>query len=110
MFGLLVAWVLVRYDVSGPADRRRAGRPAVRAADGGRRHHADDALRAERLARRSRSTPYGIKVAFTPLGVTIALIFIGLPFVVRTLQPVIEDLDVEVEEAATSLGASRSAS
>jgi sulfate transport system permease protein len=51
---------------------------------------------------------YGIKVAFTPLGITIALIFIGLPFVVRTLQPVIEDLDVEIEEAATSLGATRS--
>ena len=50
---------------------------------------------------------YGIAVAFTPLGITIALIFIGLPFVVRTLQPVIEDLDPEVEEAATSLGASR---
>jgi sulfate transport system permease protein len=51
--------------------------------------------------------PYGIKVAFTRLGVTVALIFIGLPFVVRTLQPVIEDLDPEVEEAATSLGATR---
>ena len=51
---------------------------------------------------------YGIKVAFTPLGITVALIFIGLPFVVRTLQPVIEDLDIEIEEAATSLGASRS--
>ena len=50
---------------------------------------------------------HGIKVAFTPLGITIALIFIGLPFVVRTLQPVIEDLDVEIEEAATSLGATR---
>ena len=50
---------------------------------------------------------HGIKVAFTPLGITIALIFIGLPFVVRTLQPVIEDLDAQVEEAATSLGASR---
>lgn len=50
---------------------------------------------------------YGVNVAFTPLGVTVALIFIGLPFVVRTLQPVIEDLDPEVEEAATSLGASR---
>jgi sulfate transport system permease protein len=50
---------------------------------------------------------YGVTVAFTPLGVTVALIFIGLPFVVRTLQPVIEDLDPEVEEAATSLGASR---
>ena len=51
----------------------------------------------------------GIKVAFTPLGIIVALIFIGLPFVVRTLQPVIEDLDVEIEEAATSLGASRDA-
>ena len=51
--------------------------------------------------------PYGIKVAFTRLGVTLAMIFIGLPFVVRTLQPVIEALDIEVEEAATSLGASR---
>jgi len=50
---------------------------------------------------------FGIKVAFTRFGVTIALIFIGLPFVVRTLQPVIEDLDPQVEEAATSLGASR---
>jgi sulfate transport system permease protein len=50
---------------------------------------------------------YGLKVAFTPLGITIALVFIGMPFVVRTLQPVIEDLDVEIEEAATSLGASR---
>jgi sulfate transport system permease protein len=50
---------------------------------------------------------WGIKVAFTPLGITVALVFIGLPFVVRTLQPVIEDLDVEIEEAATSLGASR---
>ena len=57
------------------------------------------------MGRRSSGT--GIKVAFTPLGITIALVFIGLPFVVRTLQPVIEDLDVEIEEAATSLGASR---
>ena len=50
---------------------------------------------------------WGIKVAFTPLGIIVALVFIGLPFVVRTLQPVIEDLEVEIEEAATSLGASR---
>jgi len=50
---------------------------------------------------------HGIRVAFTPIGIVIALVFIGLPFVVRTLQPVIEDLDVQVEEAATSLGASR---
>ena len=50
--------------------------------------------------------PLGIKVAFTPLGIILALTFIGLPFVVRTLQPVLEDLDREVEEAAASLGAS----
>src|SRR5262249_13803778 len=49
----------------------------------------------------------GIKVAFTPLGVLVALIFIGLPFVVRTVQPVLEDLDTEIEEAAASLGARR---
>ena len=51
--------------------------------------------------------PLGIKVAFTPLGVLVALIFIGLPFVVRTVQPVLEDLDTEIEEAAASLGAQR---
>jgi len=51
--------------------------------------------------------PYGIKVAFTPLGIVIALTFIGLPFVVRTVQPVLEDFEAEVEEAAASLGANR---
>ena len=51
--------------------------------------------------------PLGIKVAFTPLGVLVALVFIGVPFVVRTVQPVLEDLDVEFEEAAASLGATR---
>ena len=51
--------------------------------------------------------PLGIKVAFTPLGVLVALTFIGLPFVVRTVQPVLQDLDKEVEEAATTLGANR---
>jgi sulfate transport system permease protein len=50
--------------------------------------------------------PLGIHVAFTPLGVVIALIFIGLPFVVRTLQPVLEELDQDVEQAAATLGAS----
>ena len=50
---------------------------------------------------------FGVKVAFTPLGITLALTFIGLPFVVRTLQPVLEALDPDVEEAAASLGASR---
>lgn len=51
--------------------------------------------------------PFGIKAAFSPVGVVIAMTFIGLPFVVRTLQPALEDLDVETEEAAASLGASR---
>lgn len=49
----------------------------------------------------------GIKVAFTPLGISVAMIFIGIPFVVRTVQPVLQDLDPEIEEAAGSLGASR---
>jgi len=51
--------------------------------------------------------PLGVKVAYTPLGVVVALIFIGLPFVVRTVQPVLEDAERELEEAAASLGASR---
>ena len=51
--------------------------------------------------------PLGIKVAFTPLGVLVALTFIGLPFVVRTVQPVLQDLEIEIEEAAASLGATR---
>jgi sulfate transport system permease protein len=54
-----------------------------------------------------RLAPWGIRVAFTPLGVLVALIFIGLPFVVRSVQPVLEDADRELEEAAASLGASR---
>jgi len=51
--------------------------------------------------------PLGIKTAFSPLGITLALMFIGIPFVVRTVQPVLQDLDAEVEEAAATLGASR---
>jgi sulfate transport system permease protein len=51
--------------------------------------------------------PWGVKVAFTRLGVAVALIFIGLPFVVRSVQPVLQDLDREMEEAAASLGAGR---
>jgi sulfate/thiosulfate transport system permease protein len=51
--------------------------------------------------------PLGVDVVFTPIGVTLALTFIGLPFVVRTVQPVLQDLELEVEEAAASLGASR---
>jgi sulfate/thiosulfate transport system permease protein len=52
--------------------------------------------------------PFGIRVAFTPLGIFVALVFIGLPFIVRTVQPVLEDFDKELEDAAASLGASRS--
>jgi sulfate transport system permease protein len=52
-------------------------------------------------------TPLGINVAFTPLGIFVALVFIGLPFVVRTVQPVLQDFDKEVEEASASLGADR---
>lgn len=52
-------------------------------------------------------TPLGIKVAFTPLGIVFALVFVGLPFVVRTVQPIMEEIDKEVEEAAATLGANR---
>ena len=93
VFGIVVAWVLVRYDVPGPPHRRCADRPAVRAADGGRGHHVDEPVCAERLVRGSRWRPTASRSPSRPLGITIALIFIGLPFVVRTLQPVIEDLD-----------------
>ncbi len=51
--------------------------------------------------------PYGLRVAFTPIGIIIALTFIGLPFVVRTVQPILQDLEKEIEEAAASLGATR---
>jgi sulfate transport system permease protein len=103
----VVTWVLVRYRFPWPAPGGRARRLPVRAAD-----------RRSPASRSRRSTPrtagsgaplerLGIKVAFTPLGITLALTFIGLPFVVRTLQPVLESLDPEVEEAAASLGANR---
>jgi len=106
VFGLIVAWVLVRYSFPGrrivdslvdlpfalPTAVAGITLTAIYAPNGW----------IGRLLE-----PYGLKVAFTRLGITIALVFIGLPFVVRTLQPVIEDLDPEVEEAATSLGATR---
>lgn len=106
VFGFFVAWVLVRYTFPG---RRIVDAlidlpfalPTAVAGIVLTTLYAPNGWLGEPLAR------HGIKVAFTPLGVTIALIFIGLPFVVRTLQPVIEDLDPEVEEAATSLGANR---
>jgi sulfate/thiosulfate transport system permease protein len=106
VFGALVAWVLARYSFPG----RRIldalidlpfALPTAVAGIVLTTLYAPTGWLGAPLAK------YGISVAFTPLGVTVALIFIGLPFVVRTLQPVIEDLDPEVEEAATSLGASR---
>jgi sulfate/thiosulfate transport system permease protein len=106
IFGSIVAWVLARYTFPG---RRIVDAlidlpfalPTAVAGIVLTTLYAPTGWLGAPLAR------YGFTVAFTPLGVTVALIFIGLPFVVRTLQPVIEDLDPEVEEAATSLGASR---
>jgi sulfate transport system permease protein len=106
VFGLLVAWVLVRYDFFGRklvdalVDLPFALPTAVAGI-------ALTAVYAEHGWIGHLLKPLGIKVAFTPLGVGVALMFIGLPFVVRTVQPVLEDLDAELEEAATSLGASR---
>jgi len=106
LFGLLVAWVLVRYRFPGRrlvdalVDLPFALPTAVAGI-------ALTALYAPNGWLGSLLAPLGIKVAFTPLGVVVALIFIGLPFVVRTVQPVLEDAEAELEEAAASLGASR---
>ncbi len=105
-FGLLIAWVLVRYSFPGkrvlgalvdlpfalPTAVAGISLTSVFAPKGWIGQHLE---------------PLGIKVAFTPLGVLVALVFIGLPFVVRTVQPVLQDLNPEMEEAAASLGASR---
>jgi sulfate transport system permease protein len=105
-FGLIVAWVLVRYDfpfkrlVDALVDLPFALPTAVAGI-------ALTALYAENGWIGQWLKPLGIKVAFTPLGVFVALTFIGLPFVVRTLQPVLEELSTEIEEAAATLGASR---
>ncbi len=105
VFGLLVAWVLVRYRFPGKriidalVDLPFALPTAV----------AGIALTAVYATNGWLGKPLaemGIKVAFTPLGILVALTFIGLPFVVRTVQPVLEDLEKELEEAAQSLGAS----
>ena len=106
IFGVLVAWVLVRYPFPGkrlvdalvdlpfalPTAVAGITLATVYSANGWVGRHLE---------------PYGIKVAFTPLGIIIAMTFIGLPFVVRTVQPVIEELDAEIEEAAACLGANR---
>jgi len=106
VFGFLVAWVLVRYSFPG---RRLIDAlvdlpfalPTAVAGIALTTLYAPAGLLGKPLA------ALGVKVAFTPLGIIVALTFIGLPFVVRTVQPVLQDLETEVEEAAASLGASR---
>ena len=106
LFGTIVAWVLVRYRFPG----RRIidalvdlpfALPTAVAGIALTTLYAPKGWMGQLLA------PLGIKVAYTPLGIIIALIFIGLPFVVRTVQPIIEEIDKEVEEAAATLGANR---
>lgn len=106
VFGLLIAWVLVRYDFWGkkfvdalvdlpfalPTAVAGISLTALLAGNGWIGQYLE---------------PWGIQLAFNPNGVVIALIFIGLPFVVRTVQPVLEDAEKELEEAATCLGATR---
>ena len=106
VFGLLLAWVLVRYKFPGkkwvdalvdlpfalPTAVAGISLTALLAGNGWVGQHLE---------------LLGIKLAFTPAGIVIALIFIGLPFVVRTVQPVLEDAEKELEEAAMSLGATR---
>jgi sulfate/thiosulfate transport system permease protein len=104
VFGLLVAWVLVRYDFPG----RRVIDALVDLPFALPTAVAGIALTAIYAGNGWLGKPLadlGIKVAFTPLGVLVALTFIGLPFVVRTVQPVLEDMEKELEEAAHSLGA-----
>jgi sulfate transport system permease protein len=106
VFGLLVAWVLVRYEFPG----RRVidamidlpfALPTAVAGISLTQLYAENGWLGQALAL------VGIKVAFTPLGIMVALVFVGLPFVVRTVQPVLQDLDREMEEAGALLGASR---
>jgi sulfate transport system permease protein len=105
-FGILVAWVLVRYNfpgkrfIDGLVDLPFALPTAV-AGIALTTVYSQNGYFGQWLE------PRGIKVAFSPLGVVVALILIGIPFVVRTVQPVLEELDAEVEEASASLGATR---
>jgi len=106
IFGYLVAWVLVRYSFPGKRivdaliDLPFALPTAVAGI-------CLTAIYSQKGWIGSLLEPLGIRVAFTPLGIVVALIFIGLPFVVRTVQPVLQELDRDAEEAATVLGASR---
>lgn len=107
VFGLAAAWALVRYEFPG---RRLLDAiidipfalPTAVAGIALTNLYAENGWIGSLLA------PFGIKVAFTPLGIFVAMVFIGLPFVVRTVQPVLEDLEHELEEASATLGASRS--
>jgi sulfate transport system permease protein len=106
VFGLIATWVLVRYRFPGqklldafidlpfalPTAVAGIALTAIYAPNGWLGQYLE---------------PLGVKIAYTPNGILVALIFIGLPFIVRTLQPVMEDLDVEIEEAAATLGARR---
>lgn len=106
VFGVIVAWVLTRYRFPGRrfvdaiVDLPFALPTAVAGI-------ALTTLYANRGWVGSLFEPFGIKIAFTPTGIVIALIFIGLPFVVRTVQPVMEEIDRQVEEVAATLGANR---
>jgi len=106
VFGLLVAWVLVRYQFCGKrvmdalVDLPFALPTAVAGV-------ALTTLYSQNGLIGALFAPHGIKIAFTPLGIAVALTFIGLPFVVRSVQPVLETLPKEIEEAAATLGADR---
>lgn len=106
VFGLILAWVLVRYEFPGrrlidAAVDLPFALPTAVAGISLAAIYAPNGIIGSLFA------PFGIKIAYTPLGVMVALIFIGLPFVVRTVQPVLEELQSDVEEAAALLGASR---
>jgi len=106
VFGLLVAWVLERYQfpgkkfLDGLVDLPFALPTAVAGI-------ALSSLYAANGWIGRFLEPHGLKVAYSPVGVVVALTFVGLPFVVRTVQPVLRDLDPRIEEAAASLGAGR---
>lgn len=107
VFGVILAWVLVRYDF--PCKRLLDGLIELPFA-------LPTAIAGITLTNLYSSkgwfgrflSPYGIQISYTRIGITIAMIFIGIPFIVRTIQPVLESLDGTYEEAATILGASRS--
>lgn len=106
IFGTIVAWVLVRYHfplkkLADAAVDLPFALPTAVAGIALSALYASSGLLGQFLE------PLGLKVAYTPVGIGVALIFVSLPFVVRTVEPVLQDLDRDVEEAAASLGASR---